>query len=93
MAASSSSPFGVQVGLDSPLRQLTIGVSRDDCGDIARSVQLCPQGERVKEQMEGQIYLLSSQIYAIQCYAGEVVKFTKIREGKNAPDTELSSIT
>lgn len=44
--------------------------------------------ERVKEQMEGQIYLLSSQIYAIQCYAGEVVKFTKIREGKNAPDTE-----
>lgn len=44
--------------------------------------------ERVKEQMEGQIYLLSSQIYAIQCYAGEVVKFTKIRDGKNAPDTE-----
>lgn len=44
--------------------------------------------ERIKEQMEGQIYLLGSQIYAIQCYAGEVVKFTKIREGKNAPDTE-----
>ena len=44
--------------------------------------------ERMKEQMEGQIYLLSSQIYAIQCYAGEVVKFTKIRDGKNAPDTE-----
>ena len=36
--------------------------------------------ERVREQMEGQIYLLDSQIYGIRCYAGEVVKFTKIRE-------------
>ncbi len=44
--------------------------------------------ERVREQMEGQIYLLDSQIYGIRCYAGEVVKFTKIREGKNAPDNE-----
>lgn len=42
----------------------------------------------VKEQLEGQIYLLDSQIYAIRCYAGEVVNFTRIRSGKNAPDTE-----
>lgn len=44
--------------------------------------------EEKKEQLEGQIYLLDSQIYAIRCYAGEVVNFTRIRSGKNAPDTE-----
>lgn len=40
------------------------------------------------EQMEGQIYMLDAQIYAIRCFAGEVVNFTKIRSGKNAPNTE-----
>lgn len=40
------------------------------------------------EQMKDQIYLLDSQIYAIRCYAGEIVKFAKIREGKNAPIEE-----
>lgn len=44
--------------------------------------------ERVKEQMENQIYLLDSQIYAIRCFAGEVVQFTRIRSGRNAPITE-----
>lgn len=44
--------------------------------------------EEKKEQLEGQIYLLDSQIYAIRCYAGEVVNFSRIRSGKNAPDTE-----
>lgn len=44
--------------------------------------------EAKKEQLEGQIYMLGAQIYAIQCYAGEVVKFAKIRSGKNAPSTE-----
>ena len=44
--------------------------------------------ERMVEQMEDQIYLLDSQIYAIRCYSGEVVNFTKIRSGKNAPVTE-----
>ena len=44
--------------------------------------------EQVKEKMEWQIYLLDSQIYAIRCYSGDVVQFAKIREGKNAPDTE-----
>lgn len=44
--------------------------------------------EAMKEQLEGQIYLLDSQIYAIQCYAGEVVKFARIRSGKNAPSSE-----
>jgi len=41
-----------------------------------------------KERMESQIYILDAQIYAIRCFAGEVVKFTQIRSGKNAPDTE-----
>lgn len=47
--------------------------------------------EELQEQMEllqNQIWLLDSQIYAIRCYAGEVVRFGKIREGKNAPDEE-----
>lgn len=39
-------------------------------------------------QMENQIFLLESQIYAIRCYSGEVVKFTQICSGKNAPDDE-----
>lgn len=46
------------------------------------------QMEEMKYQLEGQIYLLDSQIYAIRCYAGEVVKFGKIRSGKKAPDEE-----
>ena len=44
--------------------------------------------EAVKENLENQIYLLDSQLYAIRCYAGEVVKFAHIRKGKNAPNTE-----
>lgn len=44
--------------------------------------------ERTKEKMEWQIYLLDSQIYDILCFAGETVQFTKLRSGKNAPDTE-----
>lgn len=41
--------------------------------------------EAVKERLEMQIYLLDSQIYAIECYAGETVKFAKLRSGKDAP--------
>lgn len=44
--------------------------------------------EEQKEQMENQIWLLDSQIYAIRCFAGEVVQFAKIRSGRNAPVTE-----
>lgn len=44
--------------------------------------------ERMMEQLEGQLYLLDSQIYAIRCYAGEVVRFTRLRSGNNAPITE-----
>ena len=44
--------------------------------------------ESMKEALENQIYLLDSQLYAIRCYAGEVVKFAHIRTGKNAPNTE-----
>lgn len=40
--------------------------------------------EQMKENLENQIFLLDSQIYAICCYAGEVVKFARIRSGKNA---------
>jgi len=46
------------------------------------------EAERQKELMEGQIWLLDSQIYAIRCYAGEVVQFAHILKGKNAPNTE-----
>ena len=40
----------------------------------------------MKEGLELQIYLLDSQIYNILCFAGEVVKFKKLREGQKAPD-------
>lgn len=41
-----------------------------------------------KKQLERQIFILSSQIYAIECYLGETVNFHKLKEGRNAPDTE-----
>lgn len=44
--------------------------------------------EAMKENLENQIYLLDSQLYAIRCYAGEVVRFARLRKGKNAPDAE-----
>lgn len=44
--------------------------------------------EEKMEQLSNQIYLLDSQIYSILCYNGKVVKFIKLLEGKNAPDTE-----
>ena len=44
--------------------------------------------EETKFRLEGQIYLLDSQIYSMLCYAGETIKFAKLRSGKNAPDTE-----
>ena len=40
------------------------------------------------ESMNDQIFLLESQIYAIRCYAGEVVNFAQLRKGKNAADAE-----
>lgn len=40
------------------------------------------------ESMNDQIFLLESQIYAIRCYAGEVVNFAQLRKGQNAADTE-----
>lgn len=44
--------------------------------------------EEKLEQMESQIFILDSQIYAIRCFAGETVHFTRIRSGRRAPDTE-----
>ena len=44
--------------------------------------------EEKVEQMNDQIFFLESQIYCIECYLGEAVNFTKIRSGRNAPDTE-----
>lgn len=43
---------------------------------------------QMKEEMENQIYLLDAQIYAIRCFAGEVVQFAHIRTGRNAPVEE-----
>lgn len=46
------------------------------------------QMEAQFERLKAELFLLDSQIYAIRCFAGEVVKFKKIRSGKNAPITE-----
>ena len=46
--------------------------------------------QQVRDKMELQIFLLDSQIYAIECYSGVVVKFAQIRSGANASqDTPL----
>lgn len=42
--------------------------------------------KQIRDKMELQIFLLDSQIYAIECYGGEVVKFAQIRSG--APASE-----
>ena len=44
--------------------------------------------EQQVEAYQKQIFLLDAQIYAIRCYAGDVVKFAQIKKGKNAPNTE-----
>ena len=41
-----------------------------------------------KAQLESQVFMLDSEIYNIECYMGETVRFARIRSGKNAPDTE-----
>lgn len=46
------------------------------------------QMEEVKFKLEGQIYLLDSQIYSILCYTGETIQFSRIRSGTKASDTE-----
>lgn len=42
----------------------------------------------VKEQLEKQMFVLESEIYAIRCYTGEVVDFVKLTDGKKADITE-----
>lgn len=44
--------------------------------------------ERELEQLEDQMFLLDSQIYAIRCFAGETIRFSQIRSGKKASVTE-----
>lgn len=44
--------------------------------------------EQQKSRLEKQIYLLDSQIYAILCYTGEVIRFAHIKTGKPAAKTE-----
>jgi len=39
-------------------------------------------------QLKAQLFMLDSQIYAIQCFAGEIVNFAHVRVGENAPVTE-----
>lgn len=41
-----------------------------------------------KKILERKIYALSSQIYAIECYSGEVVKFVQLRSGTPASEDE-----
>lgn len=53
--------------------------------------ELSAKREALEEQVEmmnNQIYLLESQIYAIRCYMGETINFTRIRTGRNAPEKE-----
>lgn len=38
----------------------------------------------MKKELENKIYILDTQIYGIRCYLGEVVDFTRIRDGKHA---------
>lgn len=44
--------------------------------------------EEKKEQLEGQIYLLDSKSMPSAVMPEKSVNFTRIRSGKNAPDTE-----
>jgi len=41
--------------------------------------------ELMLKQLEGQLFVLDTQIYGIRCFFGETVKFTKISSGNNAP--------
>ena len=41
--------------------------------------------ENMMKQLEGQLFVLDTQIYGIRCFFGETVKFTKISSGNNAP--------
>ena len=43
--------------------------------------------QSMEEQMQGlqnQLFLLNTEIYAIQCFMGETISFTKLRSGKTA---------
>lgn len=44
--------------------------------------------ESSKFKLENEIFMLESKIYAIRCFAGEVVEFAQLRSGAKAPDTE-----
>ena len=55
---------------------------------VAEYEEKLEEAQRKKDALEAEIYMLDSQIYAIYCYAGETVKFIKLKSGKNAPDTE-----
>lgn len=41
--------------------------------------------EMMLQQLQGQLFVLDTQIYGIRCFFGETVKFTKITSGNNAP--------
>lgn len=85
----------VEDGTNAELRSLKEEVERAMAALNAKKeslmAHLSAQKEELEEkveQMNDQIYLLESQIYAICCYMGETVNFAKIRSGKNAKDTE-----
>lgn len=41
--------------------------------------------EQMKTSLEEQLFLLDTQIYGIRCMNGEVIRFTKVSSGLNAP--------
>lgn len=42
----------------------------------------------IKQQLEHQMFMLDTEIYAIRCYTGEVVNFVQLRKGKSCAETE-----
>lgn len=74
--------------LKAQIDKLTSALEKKQNTLIAQLKEKMAEMEAMKENLENQIFLLDSQLYAIRCYAGEIVQFAHIRKGKNAPNTE-----
>lgn len=44
--------------------------------------------EILRKQLENQLFVLDTEIYAIRCYFGETIKFTRLREGCHSIETD-----
>ena len=43
---------------------------------------------KMQEELENKLFVLETQIYGIRCYLGEVIDFSKIRDGKPGKDKD-----